>query len=85
MLSRGSSAASINLASPSYLTSESPSIPSTVASLEETVLESQAKCTALLTALGNSGASTQHIADVEQLTQNLEHIQRLLKQLRTNI
>ncbi|XP_030441273.1 uncharacterized protein LOC115663413 isoform X1 [Syzygium oleosum] len=85
ILSRGSSAASISLASPSYMTNDPPTVPSTVASLEETVLESQAKCTALLTALGNSGASTQHIADVEQLTQNLEHIQRLLKQLRTNI
>ncbi|KAI3410626.1 Chorein_N domain-containing protein [Psidium guajava] len=84
-LSRGSSAASISLASPNYTTNETHSIPSTVASLEETVLESQAKCTALLTALGNSGASTQHVADVEQLTQNLQHIQRLLKQLRTNI
>lgn len=84
-LSRDSSAASISLASLPYTTNESPSIPSTVASLEETVLESQAKCTALLAALGNSGASTQHITDVDQLAQNLGNIQRLLKQLRTNI
>ncbi|KAL6999390.1 hypothetical protein U1Q18_000551 [Sarracenia purpurea var. burkii] len=87
-LSRGSSIGSIGLSPPSNVTSESPSsstLESTVASLEEVVLDSQAKCAALTAELCSSGSSLQHLAEMKKLTRQLETLQSLLARLRTQI
>lgn len=72
-LSRGSTG-------PSNATGET--LESTVASLEELVADSQAKCAALTAELG-SVSSIQHLAEIEQITQKLESMQNLLTRLRT--
>ncbi|XP_058072714.1 uncharacterized protein LOC131221470 [Magnolia sinica] len=64
--------------------SPSQSLESTVASLEATVSESQAKCLALITEF-SSPESTIQLADIKQLNQKLESMQMLLTQLRTQI
>lgn len=87
-LSNGSSVDSIGFSPLSSITGESqhPStLLSTVASLEEVVLDSQAKCSALTAELCSSESSVQHLAEIVQLTQKLESMQRLLAQLRTQI
>ncbi|KAJ7948490.1 UHRF1-binding protein 1-like [Quillaja saponaria] len=53
--------------------------------LEETVLDSQAKLTALITGLGTSESSIQHLPTVKQLSQNIEYMQGLLMELRTQL
>lgn len=58
-------------------------IQSTVALLEETVSESQAKLSALTANLGSLELTFQHISDIRQLRQKLENMQTLLKRLRT--
>lgn len=88
-LSRGNSFCSTglpqsNLISESPVTSTAPS-EFTVASLEEAVTESQAKCAALLTELGSSESSVQHLAAVKQLTQKLQSMQSMLTQLKSQI
>jgi hypothetical protein len=58
---------------------------STVTSLEEALLDSQAKLAALITDLSISESSMQHLADIKQLSQKLEIMQSLVMQLRTKI
>jgi hypothetical protein len=58
---------------------------STVTSLEEALLDSQAKLAALITDLSISESSIQHLADIKQLSQKLEIMQGLVMQLRTKI
>lgn len=67
------------------MTSESPNplFESTVASLEAALLDTQAKCVALGNEL--SGPSVRHFGSIEELNQKLESMQKLLKQLRTQI
>ena len=62
-----------------------PSLESTVSSLEEAVLDTQAKCTALIAELRSSESSRQHLASVKQLSQKLEGMQSLLTKLRTQV
>ncbi|KAF5948784.1 hypothetical protein HYC85_014741 [Camellia sinensis] len=84
----GSSIDSSGFSPLSSITGESqqPStLLSTVASLEELVLDSQAKCSALTAELCSSESSVQHLAEIVQLTQKLESMQRLLTRLRTQI
>ncbi|KAK9268421.1 hypothetical protein L1049_000171 [Liquidambar formosana] len=86
-LSRGSSAGSIGIIPSSNIISESlhPTMESTVTSLEAAVLDSQAKCDALIAHLGSSESSIQYLSDFKQLTQKLESMQSLLTRLRTQI
>ena len=62
-----------------------PSLESTVSSLEEAVLDTQAKCTALIAELRSSESSRQHLASVKQLSRKLEGMQSLLTKLRTQV
>ncbi|XP_024027440.1 uncharacterized protein LOC21395142 [Morus notabilis] len=59
-------------------------LESTVASLEEAVADSQAKCAALISNLGGSDSSL-HLSTINQLTQKLENMQSLLTHLRTQL
>lgn len=84
-LSSGSSAASIGLSSSNLNGGNSRStLESTVASLEQAVTDSQAKCTALISDLEGSDSSV-NLAAINQLTQKLESMQSLLTRLRTQI
>jgi hypothetical protein len=85
--SRGSSAGSFGLSPLSNMISESPSttLEGTVASLEDAVTDSQAKCAALITDVGCSESSMQHLETIKQLNQKLESMQSLLTRLRTQI
>ncbi|KAK2984790.1 hypothetical protein RJ640_004615, partial [Escallonia rubra] len=84
-LSRGSSANSIGLSPSPNATDESlrPCFETTVASLEAAVLDSQEKCATLTAEYGSSGSSARQLDNVKQLTQKLESMQKLLKQLRS--
>ncbi|KAJ6980134.1 hypothetical protein NC653_028073 [Populus alba x Populus x berolinensis] len=85
---KGTSPASTPFSPSPHIINESPrrtTMESTVASLEEAVLDSQAKLAALFTDLSSSESSTQHLADIKQLGQKLESIQSLVMQLRTRI
>ncbi|KAL3576783.1 hypothetical protein D5086_022066, partial [Populus alba] len=85
---KGTSPASTPFSPSPHIINESPrrtTVESTVASLEEAVLDSQAKLAALFTDLSSSESSTQHLADIKQLGQKLESIQSLVMQLRTRI
>ncbi|XP_048235753.1 uncharacterized protein LOC8280713 isoform X2 [Ricinus communis] len=85
-LSRGSSPRSIGLSPSPYPIYEIPqTIESTVASLEEAVMDSQAKCATIMTDLSASESSLQYLADIKQLSQKLESMQSLVRQLRTQI
>ncbi|XP_057791228.1 uncharacterized protein LOC131008361 isoform X2 [Salvia miltiorrhiza] len=55
---------------------------STVASLEEAVMDSKAKCTALATELACSESPADCLDNVRQLSEKLENMQKLLNQLR---
>ncbi|KAE8703192.1 hypothetical protein F3Y22_tig00110472pilonHSYRG00006 [Hibiscus syriacus] len=78
-LNRGSSAGSIGQ-SPKVINEDQRS---TMALLEETVLESQAKCAALVTELSNSESSVEnHVTSVKELRWKLDSMQSLLAQLR---
>ncbi|XP_047323719.1 uncharacterized protein LOC124927348 isoform X2 [Impatiens glandulifera] len=59
-----------------------PSLESTVNSLEEMLYDSQAKCDALKEA---ESSSTQHLADIKQLSDKLENMQNVLARLRTQL
>ncbi|KAF9588778.1 hypothetical protein IFM89_015505 [Coptis chinensis] len=61
------------------------SLVSTVASLEEAVLDSQAKCTTLVDEISSQKISSRSISDMKQLCQNIEGMQILLAKLRTQI
>ncbi|GLT72538.1 hypothetical protein SLA2020_444640 [Shorea laevis] len=86
-LSRGSSAGSIGQSPRSFITNETPqsTLASTVASLEEAVLDSQAKCTALITNLSSSESPEEHLANIRELSQKLESMQSMLVQLQSQI
>ncbi|XP_031379803.1 uncharacterized protein LOC116194995 isoform X1 [Punica granatum] len=80
-LSRVNSPRSFGLNSPRLISEAlNPSLLTTVASIEEAVSDSRAKCAALTAALDSPGSS-----EVEQLSQRLEQMEFLLKQLRTQI
>ncbi|XP_030932287.1 uncharacterized protein LOC115958064 [Quercus lobata] len=79
--SRGSSAGSIGL-SPLSLPS---SLEGTVASLEDAVTDSRAKCAALITDAGSSESSIQHLETIKQLSQKLESMQSLMTRIRSQI
>ncbi|XP_057506904.1 uncharacterized protein LOC130790055 isoform X1 [Actinidia eriantha] len=86
--SRGSSVGSIGFSPPSNANGESPRISmleATVASLEDLVSDSQAKCSVLTAELRSSESSIQQLAEIKQLAQKLESMQSLLSQLRTQI
>ncbi|KAK6154398.1 hypothetical protein DH2020_008646 [Rehmannia glutinosa] len=82
---RGSSASNTGLSPSSNVTGGSPSscMESTMASLEEAVLDSQTKCAALATELSCSESSAEYLDNVKQLSEKLESMQKLLNQLRT--
>ncbi|KAM7495534.1 hypothetical protein LguiB_030143 [Lonicera macranthoides] len=86
-LSRDSRGWSTVLSPSSNVTSESPRplFESTVASLEVALLDSQAKCVALGNELSSSEPSVRHFGRIEELNQKLDSMQKLLKQLRTQI
>ncbi|KAL0000941.1 hypothetical protein SO802_014722 [Lithocarpus litseifolius] len=79
--SRGSSAGSIGL-SPLSLPS---TLEGTVASLEDAVTDSRAKCAALITDAGSSESSIEHLETIKQLSQKLESMQSLMSRLRSQI
>ncbi|KAI4390105.1 hypothetical protein MLD38_002253 [Melastoma candidum] len=85
--SRASSPSSFSLPPPPNLIAEPVHLHtnSTMTFLEETILDSQAKCAALMNALSGTEATHEHLLDAEQLAQNLKSMQNLLKQLRTQI
>ncbi|TYK04731.1 UHRF1-binding protein 1-like protein [Cucumis melo var. makuwa] len=85
-LSRGSSLASLGVSPSAYLIGESPrpTIESTVTSLEQAVLDSQSKCTSLMTELSSSDSSS-HVATIKQLHEKLDSMQTLLSRLRNQI
>ncbi|KAK8706084.1 hypothetical protein V6N13_049661 [Hibiscus sabdariffa] len=79
-LHRGSSAGSIGQSPLSKTINEDQH--STVALLEEAVLESQAKCAALVTELSNSESSEENrLSNVKELRQKLDSMQSLVAQL----
>ncbi|KAL9444348.1 hypothetical protein AB3S75_017519 [Citrus x aurantiifolia] len=86
-LSRRSSGQSIRRFSLENLVTKSPhtSLESTLTSLEEAVSDSQAKCAALVTNLGSTEYSSDHLASINQLREKIESIQSLLTQLRCQI
>ncbi|KAG8365037.1 hypothetical protein BUALT_Bualt18G0061300 [Buddleja alternifolia] len=71
------------VSSPSSDVSRSFRLESTVASLEEAVLDSQTKCAALATELTGSHSSAEYLDNVKQLNEKLESMQKLLNRLRT--
>ncbi|XP_052178315.1 uncharacterized protein LOC127792050 isoform X2 [Diospyros lotus] len=86
-LSRATSLGSTGFSPPAALTAGSPrsTLVSTVAALEQVVLDSQAKCESLSTEFYSSEHSRQHLAEIKQLSQKLESMQSLLTRLRTQI
>lgn len=75
----------LSTSSPNWISENSRlNFESTVASLEEAVADSQAKCATLITDLGGSDSSL-HLATINELTQKLESMQSLLTRLRTQI
>ncbi|KAK6946843.1 Vacuolar protein sorting-associated protein 13-like, N-terminal domain [Dillenia turbinata] len=60
-------------------------LESTVASLEEALLDSQARCASLAEELDGQDLSLKHLAQVKQLSQKLENMQGLLEQMRTQL
>ncbi|KAL8506128.1 hypothetical protein ACS0TY_017115 [Phlomoides rotata] len=87
-LSRGNSATSAVGFSPSFDVaggSWNSGLESTVASLEEAVLDSQAKCAALANKLSSSETSAVCLVNVKQLNEKLESMQILLNKLRTQL
>ncbi|KAL9236361.1 hypothetical protein vseg_011041 [Gypsophila vaccaria] len=83
-LSRGEHDATLehNLSSNGY--SKSPRTPSRtiIASLDKEVEDTKYKCAALVTSLGESEPSSEHLDRVKELGQQIENIQSLLKQLK---
>ncbi|KAK9209565.1 hypothetical protein WN944_001932 [Citrus x changshan-huyou] len=86
-LSRRSSGQSIGRFSLENSVTKSPhtSLESTLISLEEAVSDSQAKCAALVTNLGSTEYSSDHLASINQLREKIESMQSLLTQLRSQI
>ncbi|XP_057454371.1 uncharacterized protein LOC130745938 isoform X2 [Lotus japonicus] len=69
------------------LINESPrkSMESTLTLLEEAVVDSQAKVDALITDIGTSESTSQHLTAVKQLSQKIESMQGLMMQLRNQL
>lgn len=86
-LSRGSSPSSIgfNVSSNTNGGIHDSCLESTLSSLEEIVLDSQAKCAALTAEIGNPEFSAENLGNVTQLSQRLESMQKLIMRLRTQI
>ena len=86
-LSRGSSPSSIgfNLSSDTNGGIRDSCLESTLSSLEEMVLDSQAKCAALTSEIGSPEFSAENLRNVKKLSQKLESMQKLLMRLRTQI
>ncbi|KAB1200115.1 hypothetical protein CJ030_MR0G008022 [Morella rubra] len=86
-LSRGSSAGSFGFSPLPNLSTESPrsTLEATVGSLEDAVTDTQAKCAALISEIGCSESSIQHVQGIKQLGQKLESMQGLLAILRTQL
>ncbi|KAL0302072.1 UNVERIFIED_CONTAM: hypothetical protein Sradi_6484000 [Sesamum radiatum] len=84
-LSRRSSASTLGLSPSSNvaLGNWSPGMESTLASLEEAVLDSKTKCAALAK-LSCSESSAEYIDSVKQLSVKLESMQKLLNQFKLN-
>lgn len=83
--SRGSSTSSISFIPRSdagVAACQTPSMESSISSLELEVLESQAKCSTLISELSSSEHSRQIEEDMQQLHQKLESMQTLLTRLR---
>lgn len=57
----------------------------TLTLLEEAVVDSQAKLDALVTEVGTSETSIQHIAVLNEVRQRIESMQKLLMQLRNQL
>ncbi|OMO80559.1 UHRF1-binding protein 1-like protein [Corchorus capsularis] len=79
-LGRGSSAGSLGLSPVLKEINEEPR--STVALLEEAVLDSQVKCDALVTELSKSESSQKHLTNINELRNKLDSMQSLLVRLR---
>ncbi|KAG9159588.1 hypothetical protein Leryth_013568 [Lithospermum erythrorhizon] len=87
-LSRGSSVNSIltSTASSAIESGRNSCLEYTMTSLEEVMLEAQAKCAALSAGLGTSTTSPGHLDDhVKDLRQKLASMQKLLQHLRSQI
>ncbi|MCI28388.1 hypothetical protein A2U01_0049588, partial [Trifolium medium] len=65
--------------------SQHKSMDTTITLIEEAVVDSQAKINALITDIDTSESSLQHLDVVKQLSQNIELMQGLLKQLRNEL
>lgn len=85
--STSGSAGSIRLSPSPHLICESPrtNLEATLASLEDAVTDSQAKCATLTADVDGSESSIQDLETVKQLGQTLESMQSLLARLRTQI
>ncbi|KAI4322825.1 hypothetical protein L6164_022482 [Bauhinia variegata] len=85
-LSTGGGAGSIGF-SPSNLINGSPHkfTEPTLALLEEAILDSRAKLDALVTDIGASESSFEHLSVIKQLGQKIESMQDLLMQLRNQL
>lgn len=59
-----------------------PRFESTVDSLKAAMLDSQATCAVLTSALSNPEASVEHLDHIKQLSYKLESMQKLIAQLR---
>lgn len=66
---------------------ESPhkSVEPTITLLEEAVVDSQAKINALITDIGTSESSLQHLDGVKQVSEKIELMQGFLTQLRNQL
>lgn len=78
--------ASLGISPSAYLIGASPrpTTESTVTSLEQAVLDSQSKCTSLMTELSSSDSAL-HVATIKQLYEKLDSMQTLLSRLRSQI
>lgn len=72
---------------PAFFINESPiaTLESTLASLEKAVLDSQAKCAALITDVDSSESSIDHLSNIKQLSEKLESMRSLLARLQTHM
>ncbi|KAI7747150.1 hypothetical protein M8C21_033329, partial [Ambrosia artemisiifolia] len=85
---RDSNGSSVGLIPSSLLASDnrhsSPSDP-TLSSLEAALLDSQSSCAVLAAELSSSESSKHHLNSVEELSQKLERMQKLLSELQSRV
>ncbi|KAL9680027.1 hypothetical protein QQ045_017900 [Rhodiola kirilowii] len=60
-------------------------VDSTISLLDEAIQDSQAKCYAIMDDLGNSASPSQHLAPLKEVTEKLENLRGMLKQLHTQL